>query len=97
MSETIYLDVTAPSMFVEVYALTPVGPPGPQGIQGVQGEIGPVGPEGPVGQFDEAPLDGQSYGRTSAAWAVVLPVAGGIMTGAIVLAPTQIIDGGVIP
>jgi hypothetical protein len=34
----------------------------------------------------EAPQDGQTYGRLNAAWATVLPLAGGTMTGAVTLA-----------
>jgi len=59
-----------------------IGPAGPEGDQGPQGEVGPqglqgdTGPEGPAGPqgiIEEAPLDGQTYGRDSGAWTLVVP------------------------
>jgi hypothetical protein len=40
---------------------------------------------GPPGGLPDAPSDGTSYGRLSAAWSAVLPIAGGTLTGALTL------------
>lgn len=60
----------------------PQGEPGPIGPQGIQGPVGPAGPEGPqgiqgiqgpqgpAGGIPEAPIDGNTYGRKDAAWAL---------------------------
>ena len=39
----------------------------------------------PIPIFPEAPSDGSSYGRTDGGWTEVLPLAGGTMSGSIVL------------
>lgn len=56
----------------------PPGPPGPAGAPGPVGPEGPAGPSGPAGPqgepgvgFEDAPVDGQLYGRKDAAWEVV--------------------------
>jgi hypothetical protein len=70
------------------------GPAGPQGLDGPIGPIGPIGPEGPTGPagptgpgVGEAPTDGQSYARrgSDTSWQAALPLAGGTMTGNIVM------------
>lgn len=54
---------------------------------GARGPAGPTGPQGAPGVgFVEAPMDGGSYGRRNAGWAGVLPLAGGTLTGPLVLA-----------
>ena len=60
-----------------------VGPPGPQGVPG---PVGPQGIPGPGG-VPEAPSDGPIYGRggSTLAWTPTLPIAGGVMTGALSL------------
>ncbi|UPK03089.1 collagen-like protein [Bradyrhizobium sp. 170] len=47
------------------------GEQGLQGVQGIQGEQGEEGPQGPPGEVPEAPTDGQTYGRKSAAWSPI--------------------------
>jgi len=71
-----------------VGAQGPVGPAGPAGPAGPQGPQGIPGTGGSGGGIPEAPGDGQTYGRNGLAtnWAPVLPIAGGTMTGPIVLA-----------
>ena len=61
-----------------------VGPPGPQGVPG---PVGPQGIPGPGG-VPEAPSDGPIYGRggSTLAWTPTLPLAGGVMVGALSLA-----------
>ena len=61
-----------------------VGPPGPQGVPG---PVGPQGIPGPGG-VPEAPSDGPIYGRggSTLAWTPTLPIAGGVMSGALSLA-----------
>jgi Pectate lyase superfamily protein len=61
------------------------GPIGPQGNVGLQGSAGPIGPTGPLGPtgptgqaYADAPTDGNTYGRSKAAWTAVLPLTGGI-------------------
>lgn len=55
----------------------PEGPPGltgatgPAGPAGPTGPEGPAGPQGPPGPVDEAPEDGEIYGRENAAWVPV--------------------------
>ena len=57
----------------------------PRGDVGATGAVGPVGPAGPQGLIQEAPLDGQIYGRqgSSASWLPALPITGGTLTGAL--------------
>lgn len=64
----------------------PPGPVGPQGVVGPPGPQGPIGPIGPTGGITDAVSDGSTYGRLNAAWSKVLPIAGGTLTGALVLA-----------
>ena len=60
-----------------------VGPPGPMGPVG---PVGPVGPPGPGG-VPEAPAGGVTYGRLNGTtWTGVLPLAGGALTGPLLLA-----------
>jgi hypothetical protein len=78
---------------------------GIQGIQGIQGNPGPAGPkgdtgaQGPAGPVPEAPTDGAIYGRkgSTAAWATVLPLAGGTLTGALILAANPAVALGAAP
>jgi hypothetical protein len=65
------------------------GPQGPQGLTGATGPTGPqgaTGPQGPTGVPTEAPSDGTTYGRLNATWTQVLPIAGGTLTGPLILA-----------
>lgn len=57
---------------------------GEQGVQGEQGERGDTGETGPP-SFPDAPPAGGPYGRLNAAWAQVLPVAGGTINGALTI------------
>ena len=52
---------------------------------GWRGPPGPVGPQGPQG-VPEAPQDGGTYGRLNGTWSKALPLAGGTMTGSLILA-----------
>ena len=63
------------------------GPPDPASWVGPPGPVGPVGPPGPGG-VPEAPADGPIYGRggSTLAWTPTLPIAGGVMSGALSLA-----------
>jgi hypothetical protein len=67
------------------------GPQGQQGPQGIKGDVGNTGPQGPVGpqgapgEVPEAPLDSFAYGRYNAAWQRVLLLAGGTLTGPLLL------------
>lgn len=78
----------------------PAGPAGPAGadstVPGPAGPAGPAGPEGPAGPtgpgIAEAPSDGSYYGRLNAAWAKVLGLAGGTLTGALTLAGAPTVD-----
>lgn len=47
---------------------------------------GGAGP-GPGGGIPEAPINGVTYGRLNGGWTPVLPLAGGTMTGPLILAP----------
>jgi hypothetical protein len=76
----------------------PIGTTGPQGPQGNPGPTGPTGPQGPQGPgITDAPNDGSLYGRLNAAWSKVsagfLALAGGTLTGPLVLAadPTLVL------
>ncbi len=90
MSDTVLLSPAPPAMVVEVYSLGMVGPPGPAGPASTV--PGPPGPAGPG--IDEAPQDGAVHGRSMTTWVQVVPVTGVTMTGPIVFAPGQVIDGG---
>jgi hypothetical protein len=80
-------------------ATGPAGPTGPQGNPGVAGPTGATGAPG-VG-FSDAPSDGSSYARLNATWSKVLPLAGGTLTGQIVVSTggfditgTSVVRGG---
>jgi hypothetical protein len=60
----------------------PIGDTGPQGPQGPQGDTGPQGPQGII---NEAPTDGQAYGRDNADWTPVLKLIGGQLNGALTI------------
>ncbi len=85
MSETVFLNQLPPAMVVEVVTLTPVGPKGGKGDKGDKGD---------PGLYADAPDDGQTYGRNVPVWTPVVPVTGATMTGPIVFADGQVIDGG---
>jgi len=51
-----------------------------------------AGAPGPQGGIPEAPLNGQTYGRNSGTWVPVLALAGGTMTGPIILPPGPATD-----
>ena len=59
----------------------PEGPPGMDGVDGIDGTNGEPGQPGPPGGLGEAPVDGNTYGRSNAAWALVA-------------ADSELIDGG---
>lgn len=69
------------------YPQPPDVPPDPDSDDW-RGPPGPPGPAGPPGQdgVPEAPIDGATYGRRNAGWQGVLPLIGGTMLGALVLA-----------
>jgi hypothetical protein len=85
MSETVFLNQLPPAMVVEVVTLTPVGPKGGKGDKGDKGD---------PGSMSDAPADGVTYGRLNLSWTEVMPVTGATMTGPIMFAPGQKIDGG---
>ena len=107
MSDTPVPRTRTPAYYVDVTPMLPIGPQGPAGNEGPAGPVGPEGPVGPVGPVGpagapgadgaipfDAPSNGLAYGRLDANWSSVLPSAGGVMTGEIVFAPTQVTDGG---
>jgi hypothetical protein len=89
----------------------PVGPVGPQGIQGPIGNTGPQGPIGNTGpvSFPDALSDGTTYGRNNAGWVNVVvpsdlsaavanyvPLAGGTMTGPLILSANPTVNLGAV-